>query len=309
MPAQMAMEKPIARIGGEPGGQVGAGRVRLAALVTNMREPVRAMRVVRVRRHRSLDLRPGGGELPILGQRHGMIGQEPPIVAVMRGEAVHQHRDLVLLPDAAGGADQAVRVRGSGEHQRVARPFRQMRVQGGDRGVGPAGEREVEDTRCDWPRAPTDRRPRPWPPPGPPAPPRRCLRASVPGPCRHGPGRNRGRRRWRGQRPRSRRDRGSAPDRSPERRRPARRRRQWTKEGRIGPPTCGSSWRFVEIYRPLLPSRKGLPVAPLNAQFLRGRHRSPPPLCRPSLHGWSATNGDECHRVEPRGNWVTIAAS
>ena len=74
-----------------------------------------------------------------------MIGQEPEIVAVMRGEAVHQHRDLVLLPDAAGGADQAVRVRGSGEHQRVARPCRQMRVQGGDRGVGPAREHEVEE--------------------------------------------------------------------------------------------------------------------------------------------------------------------
>ena len=224
MPAQMAVEKSVARIGGEPGGQVGAGRVRLAALVADMREAVRAMRVVRVRRHRSLDLRPGGGELPILGQRHGMMGEEPEIVAVMRGEAVHQHRDLVLLPDAAGGADQAVRVGGGGEHQRVARPCRQMRVQGGDRGVGPAREREIEITRYDWPRAPTDRRPRPWPPPGPPAPPPRCPPASAPAPCRHGPGRNRGRRRWRGRRPRSRPGRRSAPDRSPGHRRPARRR-------------------------------------------------------------------------------------
>src|SRR4029077_8463004 len=56
MPAQMAVEEPIAWISGEPGGQVGAGRVRLAALVTDMRKPVRTMRVVRVRCHRSLDL-------------------------------------------------------------------------------------------------------------------------------------------------------------------------------------------------------------------------------------------------------------
>jgi hypothetical protein len=34
----------------------------------------------------------------------------------------------VLLPDAAGSTDQAVWVRGSGEHQCVARPFGQMRV-------------------------------------------------------------------------------------------------------------------------------------------------------------------------------------
>jgi hypothetical protein len=57
-----------------------------------------------------------------------MVGEEPEIVAVMRGEAVHHHRDLVLLPDAAGSTDQAVWVRGSGEHQCVARPFGQMRV-------------------------------------------------------------------------------------------------------------------------------------------------------------------------------------
>ncbi len=46
------------------------------------------------------------------------------------------------------------------------------------------------------------------------APPRRCLPASAPGPCRRGPGQNRGRRRWRGHRPRRRPGRKSAPDRS-----------------------------------------------------------------------------------------------
>ena len=74
------------------------------------------MGVVGVRRHGSLDLRSGGRELSVLGQRHGMVGQEPEIVAVVRGEAVQQRRDRVLLPDAAGGADQAIRVRGLDEH-------------------------------------------------------------------------------------------------------------------------------------------------------------------------------------------------
>jgi hypothetical protein len=50
-----------------------------------MRERVRTMRVVRVCRHGSLDLRPRGRKLTILRQRHGMVGQEPKIVAVMRG--------------------------------------------------------------------------------------------------------------------------------------------------------------------------------------------------------------------------------
>src|SRR5438270_12252991 len=39
MPAEMTVEKPVARIGGEPGRQIGAGGVRLATLVTNMRDP------------------------------------------------------------------------------------------------------------------------------------------------------------------------------------------------------------------------------------------------------------------------------
>jgi len=43
MPAEMAVEKPVARVGGEPGRQIGAGRVRVTALVTNMREPVRTI--------------------------------------------------------------------------------------------------------------------------------------------------------------------------------------------------------------------------------------------------------------------------
>ncbi len=106
---------------------------------------MRAMRVVRVGRDRLLDLRSGRRELPILGQRHGVIGEEPEIIAVMPSEAVHQLRDPALLSDPARAADEAVRVRGYGDHQRVARPCSQMRVQRGDRGLGPAREYQVEE--------------------------------------------------------------------------------------------------------------------------------------------------------------------
>src|SRR4051794_23401140 len=124
----MTVEEAVARISGEPRGEVRAGRFRLAALVINMGETVRTMRVVRVRGDRFLYLYAGRRKLPILGQRHSMIREEPEVIAVMRGQAVHQHCDLMLLSDAAGGANQAVRVCGTGDDQRVARPCRQMRV-------------------------------------------------------------------------------------------------------------------------------------------------------------------------------------
>src|SRR4051794_12019680 len=101
MPAQMTMEKSIARVCGEPGGQVVSRCVGLTAFVTDMRKAVRAMRVVWVCRYGFFDFRPRDRELPIFGQRHGMIGQEPEIVAVVWREAVHQHRNLPLLPNSA----------------------------------------------------------------------------------------------------------------------------------------------------------------------------------------------------------------
>src|SRR5215510_13653971 len=112
----MPIEKPVARICGEPRREKGAGRVRVAALVADMGETMRAMRVVRVCRHRLLDLRSASRELPILGQRHGVIGREPKIIAVVRGQAVHQLCDLALLSDAAGAADYSVGVRGYGNN-------------------------------------------------------------------------------------------------------------------------------------------------------------------------------------------------
>src|SRR4051794_31050930 len=112
MPAQMAIEKAVARIGGEPGGEVSASRVWLAILVTHMGKAMRSVRVVWVRRDRALDLRSGRRELPILGQLHGVIRHEPEIIAVMRGETVHQLGDLVFLSDTPGAADQAVRIGG-----------------------------------------------------------------------------------------------------------------------------------------------------------------------------------------------------
>src|ERR1041385_3791159 len=118
----MAIEKAFARICAEPGREERTGHVQLAALVTNMSVAMGTMRVVRVCSDGSLDLLPGRRKLPILRERHCMISREPKIIAVVRGQAVHQHRDLALLSDATGAANQAVRVCGTGDYQRVSRP-------------------------------------------------------------------------------------------------------------------------------------------------------------------------------------------
>src|SRR5437762_265803 len=58
MPAQMTVEKSVARILGEPRQQKGPRGLRFAAFVADVGKPVRPMRVLRVQRHRTLDLRP-----------------------------------------------------------------------------------------------------------------------------------------------------------------------------------------------------------------------------------------------------------
>src|SRR5262245_52517713 len=73
MPGEMAMEEAVAWIGGEPLREVAPRLLAPAALVADMGEAVRAVRVVRIRRHRLLDLRPRAVELPVLGERHGVI--------------------------------------------------------------------------------------------------------------------------------------------------------------------------------------------------------------------------------------------
>src|SRR6516165_11366684 len=144
-----------ARICGEPRREKGVGRVRFSGLVADVGETMRAMRVVRVCRHRLLDLRSGRRELPILGQRHGVIEREPKIIAVVRGQALHQFRDLSLLSDAAGATDHSVGIRGYGNNQCVTRPCREMRVQGGDCRLGSAREYKIEKPNG-WLRVWTD---------------------------------------------------------------------------------------------------------------------------------------------------------
>ena len=91
--------------------------------------------------------------------------------------------------------------------------------------------------RCGWPRVRRRPQPIPLPPLGPRAPPRHCLRASAPGPCRRAPGRNRARRRWRCHRPAARPGRRSAPARWRRHRRLAPRPTTWTTRGRNDLPT------------------------------------------------------------------------
>ena len=57
MPAEMPAERPIAGIAGEPGGEEVAAAIRIVALVADVRDTMRAMRVLPVEHHGSFDLR------------------------------------------------------------------------------------------------------------------------------------------------------------------------------------------------------------------------------------------------------------
>src|SRR5215475_2193131 len=59
MPAEMAIEEAVARISGEPLMKERAPRLELAALVANVCEAMRAMRIVEAGGQRLLDLRSG----------------------------------------------------------------------------------------------------------------------------------------------------------------------------------------------------------------------------------------------------------
>ena len=127
MPTQMAEQQAIARICGEPGRQEAASGVRIALLVAQVRTGVSCPGVVRVLRERSIDLRASGVSLSILGERHAVMGREPPIVTVARGKPVQQVQQRALLPGAAGTADQAVGERGGAKHHHVSWPPVQVR--------------------------------------------------------------------------------------------------------------------------------------------------------------------------------------
>jgi hypothetical protein len=65
-----------------------------------MRAGVRRPWVGRVLHQGSVELRAGGIVLSVLRERHVMMGREPPIVAVARGEAIQQVQQCALLPGA-----------------------------------------------------------------------------------------------------------------------------------------------------------------------------------------------------------------
>ena len=81
--ASPASRSPNARchrctIDGEPRHQKGAGRVGIAFLIAEVRAGVHRPRIVRVLREGSIDLWPGGITLPILRERHTVMGCDRP---------------------------------------------------------------------------------------------------------------------------------------------------------------------------------------------------------------------------------------
>jgi len=145
MPAEMSVECCIAWIAGKPGGEEVAAAICIAALVADVRDTMRAMRILLVEKHGSLDLRPRLRDTAILAERDRVIGQEPVVIAIMRGETIEQLRVLPLVSNAAGAANETVRIRCRRYHQCIARPLSQMGMQSVNRGVGLARVRKVEE--------------------------------------------------------------------------------------------------------------------------------------------------------------------
>ena len=113
MPAQMAVEEAIARIGRRARRRGSRGRVR-ARRSRSRHGRTRARRArCRVQLPRTARSSAAPPRAAVLAQRHGMVGQEPEIVAVMRGEAVQQRRDRAASARCVrNGADQSIGVRG-----------------------------------------------------------------------------------------------------------------------------------------------------------------------------------------------------
>src|SRR6266700_1102965 len=100
MPTQMAIQRTVARIPGQPRCQEVAGGVRITLLIAEMRASVRRPRVVRITPQRSIDLRTRGSVLAVLRQRYAVMRREPPIVAVVRGKPNQQVQQRAFLPGA-----------------------------------------------------------------------------------------------------------------------------------------------------------------------------------------------------------------
>jgi hypothetical protein len=144
MPAQMAVERRVARIGWQPARQEFAPAIRIALLVAEMRAGVRRPGIFRVLGERALDLRASGVALAVLRQRHAVMRREPPIVAVARRQFVEQVEQHPLLPGPAGAADQPVGESGGGQHHDVARPGVEMPGQGGERRLAVAQHQRAD---------------------------------------------------------------------------------------------------------------------------------------------------------------------
>ena len=230
MPAQVAVQRAVTRIGREPRRQEGAGRVRITLLVAECARACAAQGFFGFcARERSI-FGLAASSLSVLRQRHPVMRREPPIIAVARRKLVQQFQQHALLPGAAGAADQAVGECGGGEHHGIARPgIQDARA---TRKVPPRHRlpQASRKTRHGWLPVRTNRRRGTWPPRSTRVPPPRPRAPAARAPWRHGRGQSRDRRRWRDRTPRSRRDTWSASPRSPRHRRPARRTRWWTRE-------------------------------------------------------------------------------
>ena len=209
------------------------GPVWIALLVAEMRASMRRPWIFRVLGEGALDLRAGSVALSVFRQRHAVMGSEPPIIAVARGQPVQQFQQHAFLPGAAGTADQPVGEGSGAKHHGVARPT--FKCTSNAESAASASPATSKSKKAIWLASRADRSAA------------RELAAAIDARAAAASPRSSsacalaawasaksGLRRSRDRRPRSRRDTWSASPGSPPHRRPAPRRMRWTRGARIG---------------------------------------------------------------------------
>ena len=141
MPVQVAVHTAEAGVAGQPVADERDPFIGVTIFVADMRVGMRDRPVVPIAREGALDDTPSLGVPAGFRDRHAVMGAEPPVVAVCRGEPVEERRQFLNAAGAARNADEAELVGGGGEDHRVGGPAFGV---GADRGEGITVEQHLK---------------------------------------------------------------------------------------------------------------------------------------------------------------------
>src|SRR5260221_13794834 len=98
----MAMQEALAVMRGQPLREEFSALGHVALLEHRMRKAMRSIGVYRSQRHRAFAQSAAGAEIPGFGMRPAQITREPPVLAIMPGDAF-AHRELGGVVVGASG--------------------------------------------------------------------------------------------------------------------------------------------------------------------------------------------------------------